>query len=195
MRKYEYSDELVNLFKEYMKINDRQYSFYEELGIFELTLKVQGTISKIKYIIDVHEKEIIIYGVCPERADKRDPKMMNKIAEFICQANYGLKDGCFEFDFQDGDIYYKSYINCDNLKLSMEVVDSSMRCVGAMIERYSKGFINIIFNNYSAREAIAECERNCEEIYQIIREADINENLEAEEMVDHLALCFGIVEN
>ena len=77
----------------------------------------------------------------------------------------------------------------------MEVVDSSMRCVGAMIERYSKGFINIIFNNYSAREAIAECERNCEKIYQIIREADINENLEAEEMVDHLALCFGIVEN
>lgn len=170
MRKYEYSDELVNLFKEYMKINDRQYSFYEELGIFELTLKVQGAISKIKYIIDVHEKEIIIYGVCPERADKRDPKMMNKIAEFICQANYGLKDGCFEFDFQDGDIYYKSYINCDNLKLSMEVVDSSMRCVGAMIERYSKGFINIIFNNYQLEKQLLMQKETVKRIYQIIRE-------------------------
>ena len=194
MRKYEYSDELVNLVKEYLVIADRRSSFYKELGIFELSLRVHGAISKIKYIIDVHEEEIIVYGICPEHVDNRDTDMMSRMAEFICRVNYGLKDGCFEFDFEDGEVCYKSYINCDNYYPSLQVIADSMQCVTTMFERYAYGIIDIIYNDCLAEDAISNCEKTAEKIYCRIREEESDKDSEVKELLDHLDLCLGFNE-
>ena len=160
MKKYNYSNEIANVVKQFLTDDDWHYSFDEERGIFDFGLRVRSKIQKIKYLIDVKEDEIVVYGICPIGADHDDEKMMVQMAEFICRANFGLKNGCFEFDFRDGEIRYKSFIDCDKVLPSTEVVKNSIHCTAAMYKRYAAGITSIIFAGSSAKEAIAILTRN-----------------------------------
>lgn len=55
MRKYEYSDEIVNVVKKFLDDDDWHYSFNEETGIFRFSLRIRSKIQSISYVIDVHE--------------------------------------------------------------------------------------------------------------------------------------------
>lgn len=112
MRKYEYSDEIVNVVKKFLDDDDWHYSFNEETGIFRFSLRIRGKIQSISYVIDVHEDEFITYGMSPIGADGEDTEMMAQMAEFICRANYGMKNGCFELD-RDGEIRFRSFVDCE----------------------------------------------------------------------------------
>lgn len=105
----------------------------------------------------------MVYGIYPIGADHDDEKMMAQMAEFICRANFGLKNGCFEFDFRDGEIRYKSFVDCDEVLPSTEVVKNSIHCTAAMYKRYATGITAIIFAGSSAKEAIAMCEKSPDE--------------------------------
>lgn len=65
MRKYEYSNELVNLVKKFLVDDDWHFSFEENTGVFDFGLRVKSKIQKINYIVDVHEDEIVVDGMCP----------------------------------------------------------------------------------------------------------------------------------
>ncbi len=163
MKKYNYSNEIANVVKQFLTDDDWHYSFDEERGIFDFGLRVRSKIQKIKYLIDVKEDEMVVYGICPIGTDCDDEKMMVQMAEFICRANFGLKNGCFEFDFRDGEIRYKSFIDCDEVLPSTEVVKNSIHCTAAMYKRYAAGITSIIFAGSSAKEAIVMCEKSPEE--------------------------------
>ena len=162
MRKYEYSDEIVNVINKFLTKDDWNFSFDKETGIFRFGLKIKSKIQNINYVIDVHEDEFITYGICPIGADDEDPEMMAQMAEFICRANYGLKNGCFEFD-TDGEIRFKSYVDCEDLLPSMAVIKNSIFCTSTMIKHYAPGIIDIIFGGATARDAYAKCEKQKEE--------------------------------
>lgn len=66
-------------------------------GVFEFGLRTKSKIQKINYIVDVNENEIIVYGLCPVWGDREEPEMMVQMAEFLCRAHYGFKNGCFEY--------------------------------------------------------------------------------------------------
>lgn len=159
MRRYEYSDEIVNVIKQFLEEDDWHYSFDEETGIFRFDLKIRSKMQKISYVIDVHNDEFVTYGMCPLGADHENSEMMAQMAEFICRANYGLKNGCFEFDFRDGEIRFRSYIDCENLLPSTTVVKNSIHCTAAMVKGYAPGIVDIIFGGVKAKDAITKCER------------------------------------
>mgnify|MGYP000850874231 FL=1 len=160
MRKYEYSDEIVNVVKQFLADDDWHYSFNEDTGIFRFGLRIRSKIQNISYVIDVHDDEFVVYGMCPIGADREDPEMMAQMAEFICRANYGLKNGCFEMDWRDGEIRYKSFVDCENLLPSTAVVKNSVHCTAAMIKRYALEIVDIIFGGAKAKDAITRCEKD-----------------------------------
>ena len=110
-----YSMELANGVKAFLDEDDWKYSFDKEKGMFRFGLKIKSRLSQIQYMVRVHEKHITFYGIAPVSPDHEDEKMMGQMAEFICKANYGLKNGCFEMDYNDGEIRYKSYVDCDGI--------------------------------------------------------------------------------
>ncbi|MGN8961466.1 hypothetical protein [Bariatricus sp. HCP28S3_D3] len=194
MKKYNYSNEIANVVKKFLTDDDWHYSFDEERGIFDFGLRVRSKIQKIKYLIDVKEDEMVVYGICPIGADRDDEKMMAQMAEFICRANFGLKNGCFEFDFRDGEIRYKSFIDCDDVLPSTEVVKNSIHCTAAMYKRYAAGITSIIFAGSSAKEAIAMCEKSPdEELRSMLAEigADAGDG-DVADMIARLAERLGI---
>lgn len=160
MKKYNYSIEIANIVKQFLTEDDWHYSFDEERGIFEFGLRVRNKIQKIKYLIDIEKDMMVVYGICPIGADCNDENMMEQMAEFICRANFGLKNGSFEFDFDYGEIRYKSFIDCDEVHHSTKVVKNSIYCIAAMYKRYANGITSIIFAGSSAKEAIDLCEKS-----------------------------------
>lgn len=198
MRKYEYSNELVNLVKKFLVDDDWHFSFDENTGVFDFGLRVKSKIQKINYVVDVHEDEIVVYGMCPIGADHTDSNMMVQMAEFLCRANYGLKNGCFELDFRDGEIRFRSFIDCEDVMPSTEVIKNSIHCIAAMYKCYAPGIIDIIFSGCTAKEAIAKCEKSPEnELCSMIAEV-VGEDMEGndiEAMIARLATRLGITDD
>ena len=157
MRRYDYSDEIVNVVKKFLEEDDWHYSFNEDTGIFRFGLRIRSKIQNISYVIDVHDDEFVVYGMCPIGADREDPEMMAQMAEFICRANYGMTNGCFELD-RDGEIRFRSFVDCEDLLPSTSVVKNSVHCTAAMFKRYAAGIVDIIFGGAKAKDAITKCE-------------------------------------
>ncbi len=198
MRKYEYSKDLVNIVKQFLVDDDWHFSFDENTGVFDFGLRVKGKIQKINYIVDVHEDEIVVYGMCPIGADHTDVNMMAQMAEFLCRANYGLKNGCFELDFRDGEIRFRSFIDCEDLMPSKEVIKNSIHCTAAMFKRYAPGIVDIIFSGCTAKEAIAKCEKSPDDELRSMLSEVAGEDMEGTDiadMIERLAARLGITED
>lgn len=163
MKKSTYSNEIAKAVEQFLKEKNWHFDFLEKAGLFKFDLKISSKIRKIKYVIDVKNDELVVYGICPVHADEKDEEMMAQMSEFLHRANYGLKNGCFEFDYEDGEIGFRSYIDCDGRLPSAENVKNSIYCTAAMFEQYGDGITSIVFADYSAQEAIAMCEKPLEE--------------------------------
>lgn len=186
MKKFTYSNEIATVVKQFLDADDWHYSFDENRGIFDFGLRIRSKIQKIKYLVDVKDDEIVFYGICPIGADRDDTEMMAQMAEFLCRANYGLKNGSFEFDFRDGEIRYKSFVDCDGVLPSTEVVKNSIYCIDVMYKRYAPGIVDIIFAGCSAKDAIAKCEKSPEEELRSLF-SELGEDAEGGDMAEILA--------
>ena len=197
MSKNEYSHELAAAVKKFLDDDKWHYSFKEDLGLFEFTLRTRSKIQKIDYVIDIHEDEIVVYGICPVGADHDDYEMMAQMAEFLCRANYGIKNGNFEFDFRDGEIRYKSYIDCEGVSPSSDMIKNSVGYTSSMYRRYAPGITDIIFTGCSAKKAIAKCDKTSEEeirsmVSEVLGETDADTDVET--LLSRLAAHLGIAE-
>lgn len=186
MKKFTYSNEIAAVVKQFLDGDDWHYSFDKNRGIFDFGLRIRSKIQKIKYLVDVKDDEIVFYGICPIGADRDDTEMMAQMAEFLCRANYGLKNGSFEFDFCDGEIRYKSFVDCDGVLPSIEVVKNSIYCIDAMYKRYAQGIVDIIFAGSSSNDAIAKCEKSPEEELRSLF-SEMGEDVEGGDMAEMLA--------
>ncbi|HAJ74022.1 MAG TPA: hypothetical protein DCM49_04400 [Lachnospiraceae bacterium] len=160
MSEVTYSIEISNLIRGFLTSDDWNYSFDEKHGYIQFGLNLHSRIKNIKYIVDVGENYFLVYAVSPIGGDASDQEMMRRLSEFIVRANYGLRNGNFELDMNDGEIRYKSFVDCRNIRPSVEVIKSSVYCPAAMYERYGSGMAEIIFNDVNAKEAIDKCEND-----------------------------------
>ena len=162
MEKITYSNEIAAIVKQILDEDDWHYSFDENLGIFDFGVRTGSRIQKIKYLVDVKKDGVVFYGFCPISADPDDAEMMARMAEFFCRVNHSLLNGSFEFDFRDGEIRYKSYVDCDGVLPSTEVIRNNIYCIFGMYKRYAPGITDIIFADCSAKDAVAKCEKSQE---------------------------------
>lgn len=163
MKEKIYSTDIANAIKSYLKEDDWHYSFDEEKGLFKFGLSIRGKIKNISYIVDVRDDEYIVYAISPVCADEDDNKMMAAMAEFVCRANYGLKNGNFELDMRDGEVRFKCFVDCEGITPSKDMVQNSIHCPAVMFKRYGSGIVDIIFGNATAKEAVEKCEKATED--------------------------------
>ena len=141
----DYSREIAGAIDNFLVEDDWNFSFNEENGIFRLGVGLKGKIKNLSYIVSVGDDGYNVYATSPIGADGADSSMMAAIAEFVCRANYGLRNGNFELDFNDGP--------------TKAIIEDSMHCPALMFQRYASGIIDVIFSGTSAKDAIEKCEK------------------------------------
>jgi len=192
MKNKAYSMDIANAINTFLKEDDWHYSFDEQRGVFKFGLNLKSKLKKVNYLIHVKEDEYIVYAISPIGADEDDETMMAAIAEFVCRANYGLKNGNFELDMRDGEVRFKSFVDCEDIMPSVEVIRNSIHCPAAMFKQYGDGIIDIIFGNASAKDAIARCEKSPMDELRSILGDDFDEGADIEAMLTRLAERLGI---
>ncbi len=121
-------------------------------------MNLKTRLKNVRYIIRVRDENYNVYAISPINADESDSDMMQKMAEFICRANYGLKNGNFELDMRDGEIRYKCFVDCEEDIPSETTIRNSIFCPASMFRVYSPGILAIIFGDSTAKAAIDLCE-------------------------------------
>ena len=153
-----YNPEIADAVRNFLEEDDWNYSFDSENGLFRFGVNLPGKMKNVHYAVGINEQDYNVYAISPLSADQDDPEQMRQMAEFICRANYGLRDGNFEMDFNDGELRYKCYMNCNGAIPTKNMVGRSIHCPAAMFKRYSKGILQILFAGMSAADAIELCE-------------------------------------
>lgn len=178
---------LVNAVKKQIEKMDLSiYCCNEERGVFSIPFPIGERVGFIETRIRVENKFIIVHSECPVRPDKDDDKGMAAVAEFVCRANYGLNNGNFEFDFNDGELRYKCFIDCDEAVPSDDIIENGIVCSVMMFKRYAPGIVKVIFEGVSPKDAIHECEDD-NPLEQLLRK--IREDKEIEEILDGVEEC------
>lgn len=204
MKERNYSMNIANAVCDFLNEDDWHFSFDQERGIFKFGLQLKGKLKKISYIVDIKDDEYLVYAISPLGADEDDSKMMANMAEFICRANYGLKMGNFELDFDDGEVRFKAHVLCKGITPTVEMIKRSIYCPASMFKRYGSGIVDIIFGVASGKEAVDKCEKRDEsEIRSILTEllceddgeTGISGDDDIESMVARLAARFGVTDD
>lgn len=194
MKEKTYSKTIANVIKSYLKEDGWHFSFDEETGMFRFGLSLSSKIKKINYIVDVKEDEYIVYAIAHIGADKEDRGMMTTMAEFVCQANYGLKNGNFELDMRDDEVRFKCFVDCEGIIPTNDMVQNSIHCPAIMFKRYGFGIVDIIFGSATANEAVEKREKATEnELRSLLSDLMEEEQGESEfgEMLARLAERLG----
>ena len=201
MKEKTYSMDIANAVCDFLNEDDWHFSFDQERGIFRFGLGLKGKLKKVNYIVDIKDDEYLVYAISPLGADEEDPNMMSNMAEFICRANYGLKMGNFELDFDEGEVRFKVHVPCEGIIPTSTIIKRSIYCPASMFKRYGSGIVDIIFGGVSGKDAVNKCEKHDERelrgiLAELLSDEDgASEGGNMEEMVARLAARFGITED
>ena len=155
-----YSPEIAQVIMEHLEEHNMQLVAYDERGgSIGFVMRLLGQISFIHYIIHVHENSYTVVAICPVSPNIGDSAVLSAMAEFIARANYGLKNGNFEIDFRDGEIRYKCFVDCENQIPSQSIIHNSIAIPAAMMKRYARGIINVLYKEMDAETAVEDCEQ------------------------------------
>ena len=150
---------IVTSIKAWLEKMKWQYNFDSNKSTFKMGVYIGGALSKVRVAIPVRNDSYLVYVVsyigCAENKQ-------NAIW-FLTMANYGLINGNFEVDVRDGEIRYKTYVNCIGMEtLPEQVISDSVMCACRTFRKYSSGIVQLCLNkeNATPESEIKRCEGN-----------------------------------
>jgi len=154
-------EQIIDAVRDWLDQDDWHYDFDAE--DMTLTTGVGGLDSKIKklsLLFLFKEDCYTLYATAPINGDTDDLTELNK---FITMANYGLRNGNFELDFRDGEIRYKTFVNCDGLEtLPEEIIKDSVYAACLTVDRYGDGLAALAMGFSDAETEIKKVEGRSE---------------------------------
>ena len=147
----------VENFFERDKIKHRPF---DEHDVASAVYSVDAKFKHAGIFFHAHKDELIIRITIPLHAGEEERL---KVAEFLLRANYGLNIGCFDFDFDDGEISYKISMFCGVEEFApptYEQIDYAVNIGLAMIDKYGDALFKVLFGLVEPEDAIEDAEKD-----------------------------------
>ena len=153
-------EDIVNAVRDWLDDDDWHYDYDAEKQLIKMGISLKSKIKSGKIYIDFKDDCYLVYVYPPLNGDKDN---LTELTKYLTMANYGLLNGNFELDTNDGEIRYKVYVNCEGLEsLSTEVIKDSI-CVGCvMLDRYGDGIAALALGFSDAETEIKKAEHRNE---------------------------------
>lgn len=144
---------MVNFFKE------DDWNFFQLEGEDIITMIFSGNNGEWVCYAEAEEDEeegwFFFYSTCPVKAPE---EKRHEVAEYITRANYGMRVGNFELDYEDGLIKYKTSIKLGVDELSSSIMENLVYINLYMMDRYLPGIMKVIYSDASPTQAISYIE-------------------------------------
>jgi len=155
----EYSEPIADIAKDFLDKDEWNYRFLEDEGMFRFGLKLEEPSAIIDSVMDIGNIFIMNYTWLRDMtADPGDEEMLKEMEEFVCKINFGMHNGCFEFDPVTGDIRFRSFIDCEETLPSSSVIKNAVYVSFSMMRKYTPGILGILTKEMDAEEAFNICE-------------------------------------
>ncbi|MCR5833949.1 MAG: YbjN domain-containing protein [Selenomonadaceae bacterium] len=151
--------EIKTAVENYFRREDLQYSPFDERNIasvpWNIDLKLLNTVT---VYFRAYDDKLVIHFILPVRAAE---EVREKVGEFLLRANYGLKVGGFDFDFNDGEISYRIayYLGEEEFAVpTYEQLDFAMSVGLTMVQKYGDALMKVMYGFIQPEAAIIEAE-------------------------------------
>ncbi len=139
----------------YFKKHD--FKFLSNKDYIRLNIEIGGAIGILSLSIHIYDDSYSTYATINSRATDDN---IAKISEYLHRANFGLLEGNFELDYDDGMIRYNMITMCPNgNNLSDRDIQKSVILPCRMFELYGGGLMKLMVGVGSPKELIEDCER------------------------------------
>ena len=150
------TEEMIDAVRDFLDADDWHYEFDAEHSVIRASVTLRCKLKNARMFIRFRKTDYNVLMVAPISAD---PNNIGEVLRYTAQANYGLASGNFEVDVTDGEIRYKSYVDCDGLEtLPKEIFLDSINVCWAMMERYGNGYAALAMGFSDADSEIKKAE-------------------------------------
>lgn len=158
MEKRDTLGEIRAAVENFFEVDGLKHEPFDERNVARSGYSVDTRFGHASVIFHAYDDRLILHFMIPLSAGEND---RTKVAEFLLRANYGLKIGGFDFDFNDGEISYRISIFCGKDEFAPPTYEqiNFMVLLGLMmVERYGDALIKVMFGLLEPVDAIAAVE-------------------------------------
>ena len=119
-------------------------------GVFTLRMKLRCRMQSAQMIVLVREDHYSTLTMLPLTADADHRLAM---AEYLTRVNWGMRNGNFELNMDDGEIRYKTYVHVGKETPDMGAARLATLLPFLRIDRFGDGIIDVLFGFKTPREA------------------------------------------
>lgn len=135
--------DMIDRVRDYMDKDEWRYEYEEERQLIRSGINLKCKLQSLRMFVSFNEGGYTVVVVPPLKADENNRA---NVLEYITRANYGLRNGNFEMDVEDGEVRYKVYVNAKGMNdISDEIISDSIRLPAIMMDRYGDGLAALMF--------------------------------------------------
>lgn len=150
--------EVIAAVENFFTRDNVKYRPFDERNVAKATYSINTKFRRVDIFFHAYNDKLVLHMILPLSADEEERA---KVAEFILRANYGLKVGGFDFDFNDGEISYRTSIYCGTDEFvapTYEQIDFALTIGMIMVERYGDALVKVMFGILEPDDAIESVE-------------------------------------
>ena len=154
----DHSSEIRQAVEQYFAKEGFKFSGFDERNVARTGFKIKSKLSSADILLHAQKDRLLVRSMLALKADE---ETRPAVAEFLLRANYGMKTGGFDFDFNDGEISFRVSMYCgdnDFVAPTHEQIDHAIDICLGMIQRYGDGILKVIYGLQEPKEAIQEIE-------------------------------------
>ena len=149
-------EQIVDAVRDWLDGDDWHYEYDAEKHLIKMGITLKSKIKSGRIFVDIKKDCYAVYLCAPISGDKDN---LGELLKYVAMANYGLLNGNFEVDVRDGEIRYKTFVNCDGLEsLSPAVIQDSIYVGCLMMDRYGDGIAALALGFSDADTEIQKAE-------------------------------------
>ena len=152
-------EDVIKLIHEFFAKNNMKYKYNEKKKLFTSGVKMNSVLGNLRLNIFIRENSYVVYAILNSTPEI---KFYGEVAEYLHRANYGLLNGNFEFDYRDGEIRYKVFVDFEGIQLSMDAITESIVVPAIMFDQYGKNLLRIMMGDGIPEELIKKAEEDIE---------------------------------
>lgn len=132
---------LLNEIESWLQDNGWKYKKRQEAEILEMDVKLQCGLEQCRVIVWMTEEYCVVVGRTPVKVEE---EARGRIGEYVCRANYSMYDGHFDFNYDDGELRYKTILpQTINAGSRPEMIEEMLMRPAVMLDTYGPGFLKV----------------------------------------------------
>jgi len=147
--------EIRKAVENYFETKGAKYTPFDQRGVAHATYAVDVKFGHVDIFFHAYRDMLILHFIVPLKTGEEERA---KVGEFLHRANYGLKVGGFDFDFDDGEVSYRITIYCGDDEFEPprhEQIDAALSIGLMMVDKYGDELVKVMFGLAEPEDAIA----------------------------------------